>query len=134
MRDFDFADKAVYIPRVGQYPRDKGRASSESQTSEELGSSAGIIDITCMIMALNLKLDVVNAKKFFLDTSLLCILGLVILIFNEWVTPTQRGYSANDESLAHPYHESTVPSWMAFVVGFTVPTVIILWHECLDLT
>jgi len=50
--------------------------------------------------------------------------------------PYQRGFFCNDESLNHPYKESTVTSPMLYVVGFFLPVSAMLvgeyyaWKQC----
>ena len=39
---------------------------------------------------------------------------------------TKTGFHCGDESLAYPYHHSTIPSWLNGAVGVLVPAIIIV--------
>ncbi|XP_065167826.1 putative phosphatidate phosphatase isoform X2 [Atheta coriaria] len=44
--------------------------------------------------------------------------GLVVLSFFLWGKAFHRGFYCDDESLRHPYHDSTVPSYYLYIFGF----------------
>lgn len=48
---------------------------------------------------------------------LLFTVGFPILFLFLWAHPYERGFFCNDESLLHPFHESTVPSIYLYFVG-----------------
>ena len=54
--------------------------------------------------------------------------ALPLLLYKLVGEPTKRGFFVNDESLAYPYHESTVPSWLLYLVGFGTPISLIIIH------
>jgi phosphatidate phosphatase len=37
------------------------------------------------------------------------------------VTPFQRGFYCNDDSIKYPYRSNTVPVWIVCVVGILIP-------------
>lgn len=47
--------------------------------------------------------------------------GLPILAFFLWGDPYKRGFFCDDESLKHPYHDSTVRNWMLYLTGLILP-------------
>lgn len=47
--------------------------------------------------------------------------GLPILAFFLFGDPYKRGFFCDDESLKHPFHDSTVKSWMLYLGGFILP-------------
>uniref|UniRef100_A0A1B0DB46 Phosphatidic acid phosphatase type 2/haloperoxidase domain-containing protein n=1 Tax=Phlebotomus papatasi TaxID=29031 RepID=A0A1B0DB46_PHLPP len=59
--------------------------------------------------------------KIGLDFLLLFCVGFPILIFFLWGEPYQRGFFCDDESLRHPFHESTVRNWMLYIIGLILP-------------
>uniref|UniRef100_A0A1B0AHS4 Phosphatidic acid phosphatase type 2/haloperoxidase domain-containing protein n=1 Tax=Glossina pallidipes TaxID=7398 RepID=A0A1B0AHS4_GLOPL len=63
--------------------------------------------------------------RLLLDFLILGCVGLPIMGFNLWGDSYKRGFFCNDDSLMHPYHESTVPSWMLYFMCFVVPITII---------
>ena len=68
-------------------------------------------------------------KKTLLNIFLLAILGLPILLYEVIGTPTERGFFADDDSIAYPYKESTVSDWLLYTVGFGAPIALIfLYH------
>ncbi|TSM12530.1 Phospholipid phosphatase 1 [Bagarius yarrelli] len=57
-----------------------------------------------------------------LDVVCLILAGLPLAAFNLGkVKPYQRGFFCNDESIAYPFHSSTVTSTVLYTVGFTLP-------------
>ncbi|CAH2089791.1 unnamed protein product [Euphydryas editha] len=53
-------------------------------------------------------------------------IGFLILVFYLWGTPYERGFFCDDESLKHPYKESTVTNLMLYIVGIGLPVLSIL--------
>lgn len=51
----------------------------------------------------------------------LIAVGFPILFFFLWGDPYKRGFFCNDESLRHPFHDSTVRNWMLYIVGLILP-------------
>lgn len=45
----------------------------------------------------------------------------MILAFYLWGDPYKRGFFCDDESLKHPYKDSTVTNVMLYIVGLGVP-------------
>lgn len=48
--------------------------------------------------------------------------GLPILGLFLWGSPYKRGFFCDDESLKHPFHDSTVRSWMLYIIGLVLPS------------
>ncbi|KAH1007027.1 hypothetical protein HUJ04_004309 [Dendroctonus ponderosae] len=61
---------------------------------------------------------VVPLKKVVLDVLLLQLVGWPILFLFLWGNPFHRGFFCDDDSIRHPFHESTVPSWTLYITGF----------------
>ncbi|KNC21034.1 putative phosphatidate phosphatase [Lucilia cuprina] len=59
--------------------------------------------------------------RLLVDLMILACVGLPILSFNLWGESYKRGFFCNDDSLMHPYHESTVASWMLYLMCFLIP-------------
>lgn len=57
---------------------------------------------------------------------LVTVTALPILILKLTGVPTKRGFFVDDESLAHPYFSSTIPSWLLYLVGLGMPIIIII--------
>lgn len=66
-----------------------------------------------------------------IDFVILCCVGFPILIFFLAGQPYERGFFCDDESLMHPFHESTVTNWMLYIIGIAVPIVVIIGTELL---
>lgn len=47
--------------------------------------------------------------------------GMTVLMFHLFGKPYKRGFFCNDESLYHPFHDSTVTSAMLYVIGLLLP-------------
>ncbi|XP_036330256.1 putative phosphatidate phosphatase isoform X2 [Rhagoletis pomonella] len=56
-----------------------------------------------------------------LDVFILLCVGFPILLFYLWGSAYQRGFFCDDESLKHPFKESTVKNWMLYFVGLVLP-------------
>ncbi|XP_055609325.1 putative phosphatidate phosphatase [Uranotaenia lowii] len=63
------------------------------------------------------------------DFIILCCVGFPILIFYLAGQPYERGFFCDDESLMHPFHESTVTNWMLYIIGIALPILVILGTE-----
>lgn len=63
------------------------------------------------------------------DIAIVCIIGIISGLLRHMVTPFHRGFFQNDESLMHPYRDSTITSAVMYSVGFTVPSLAILLLE-----
>ncbi|XP_075169409.1 wunen-2 [Haematobia irritans] len=59
--------------------------------------------------------------RILVDFVLLACVGLPVLSFTLWGEAYKRGFFCNDDSLMHPYHESTVPSWMLYMMCLVIP-------------
>lgn len=64
-----------------------------------------------------------------IDFVILCCVGFPILIFFLVGQPYERGFFCDDESLMHPFHDSTVTNWMLYIIGIAVPILVILGTE-----
>ncbi|XP_058791354.1 putative phosphatidate phosphatase [Phymastichus coffea] len=60
-------------------------------------------------------------RKVIIDFVCLFTVGITILMFFLFGKPYQRGFFCNDESLMHPFKESTVTSPMLYVIGLFLP-------------
>lgn len=64
-----------------------------------------------------------------LEICILLALGLPILLLFVTVEPFHRGFYCDDESLRHPYKDSTVPSIYLYIVGFGLNLIAIVVLE-----
>ncbi|XP_033153279.1 putative phosphatidate phosphatase isoform X2 [Drosophila mauritiana] len=64
-----------------------------------------------------------------LDVLILLCAGFPILLFFLLGEPYKRGFFCDDESLKHPFHESTVRNWMLYFIGAVIPVGVILIVE-----
>ena len=60
--------------------------------------------------------------------SVLGIMGIIILIFDNLATPQRRGFFEKDQNLLYPYHGSTVKAFVLHIVGILIPLCLILLH------
>ena len=57
--------------------------------------------------------------------------GSVVSVFLPWIVlhsgvePYHRGFFCDDESLRHPYNDSTVPSWIVTFLGIGLNVVVV---------
>ncbi|XP_055854150.1 putative phosphatidate phosphatase isoform X2 [Episyrphus balteatus] len=63
------------------------------------------------------------------DVLILMCVGFPILLFFLLGDPYKRGFFCDDESLMHPFHESTVKSWMLYIIGLVIPVGIVIGVE-----
>ncbi|XP_044317395.1 putative phosphatidate phosphatase isoform X2 [Drosophila rhopaloa] len=64
-----------------------------------------------------------------LDILILLCAGFPILLFFLLGEPYKRGFFCDDESLKHPFHDSTVRNWMLYFIGAVIPVGVILIVE-----
>lgn len=67
--------------------------------------------------------------KIIIDIILLCFVGFPILFYFLWGSPYERGFFCDDESLKHPFKESTVKSYMLYFYGIVLPVLAIILTE-----
>ncbi|XP_053995310.1 putative phosphatidate phosphatase isoform X2 [Hylaeus anthracinus] len=60
-------------------------------------------------------------RKIIIDFLCLFVVGMGVLMFFLYGKPYKRGFFCNDESLYHPFHESTVTNTILYIVGFFLP-------------
>lgn len=63
------------------------------------------------------------------DVLLLACVGFPILFFFLWGDPYKRGFFCDDESLMHPFLESTVRNYWLYIIGLIVPICCIIGIE-----
>ncbi|KAH8407494.1 hypothetical protein KR222_003262, partial [Zaprionus bogoriensis] len=68
-------------------------------------------------------------RRIMLDLSLLSCVGITMLGFSLWGEPVKRGFFCSDLSLRHPYKDSTIRSWMLYLLCAAVPISLILLVE-----
>jgi phosphatidate phosphatase len=61
-----------------------------------------------------------------LNFLLLILLALPIKLLDIFGSPTERGFFIDDDSLSYPYKMDTVPDWLLYTMGFSIPIVLIL--------
>lgn len=71
------------------------------------------------------KFDIYNLiltiRSFFPLVIKFFTVGLPILGLFLWGSPYKRGFFCDDESLKHPFLDSTVRSWMLYIIGLVLP-------------
>lgn len=67
--------------------------------------------------------------KILIDLSALTILGVLFLVFKYLIHPSKTGFYCNDYSVNLPYHSSTVPNYLLFIISYLIPCAIILSSE-----
>lgn len=67
-----------------------------------------------------------------IDFIVLLAVGLPILGLFLWGSPYKRGFFCDDESLKHPFHDSTVRSWMLYIIGLVLPGGLICGTEIIQ--
>lgn len=60
---------------------------------------------------------------------LLLLVGIPILMFFLFGSAYERGFFCDDESLMHPFHESTVTHNIMYIFGFGIPIIAVLVIE-----
>lgn len=70
-------------------------------------------------------------RKIIIDFVCIFIVGMTVLMFHLFGKPYKRGFFCNDESLYHPFHDSTVTSAMLYVIGLLLPIFTMLAGEYL---
>ncbi|XP_017066255.1 putative phosphatidate phosphatase [Drosophila eugracilis] len=67
--------------------------------------------------------------RILMDLCLLSCVGLPMLGFSLWGEAYNRGFFCNDSSLKHPYKESTMPSWVLYLMCGVLPFSVMLVVE-----
>ncbi|XP_025155976.1 putative phosphatidate phosphatase [Harpegnathos saltator] len=70
-------------------------------------------------------------RKVIVDFLCLAVVGITVLMFYLFGKPYKRGFFCNDESLSHPYHDSTITSMMLYIVGIFLPVFTLILGEFL---
>ncbi|KAM8713046.1 hypothetical protein ACLKA7_013373 [Drosophila subpalustris] len=66
-----------------------------------------------------------------IDVLILLCAGFPILLFYLLGVPYKRGFFCDDESLKHPFKDSTVRNWMLYFIGLVIPIGVMLIVELL---
>lgn len=72
-------------------------------------------------------------RKIILDFLILFCVGFLILVFFLWGKPYERGFFCDDESLKHPYKDSTVTNLMLYIIGLGLPVLTMCLTEWIRL-
>ncbi|XP_059156019.1 putative phosphatidate phosphatase isoform X3 [Physella acuta] len=56
-------------------------------------------------------------------------MAVISVCMRNFLSPHKQGFFKDDESLMHPYHSSTIPSYVLYIVGFLVPPAVMLLVE-----
>ncbi|XP_017003394.2 putative phosphatidate phosphatase [Drosophila takahashii] len=67
--------------------------------------------------------------RILMDLCLLSCVGLPMLGFSLWGEAFKRGFFCNDSSLRHPYKESTMPSWVLYLMCGALPLSVMIVVE-----
>uniref|UniRef100_A0A182RUT8 Phosphatidic acid phosphatase type 2/haloperoxidase domain-containing protein n=1 Tax=Anopheles funestus TaxID=62324 RepID=A0A182RUT8_ANOFN len=129
-------DPAVIVHTAGG--SSDNTCSSDSNCSNcttELSSEQQPIVVTSRGGTANARSTITmdDTKKVLLkvgfDFLILCCVGFPILIFFLVGDPFKRGFFCDDESLMHPFHDSTVTNWMLYIIGILLPVIVIIITE-----
>lgn len=71
--------------------------------------------------------------KVLVDCITLLFIGVPILAFFIWGKPYERGFFCDDESLMHPFHESTVKSHYLYAFALVLQIILIFVAEFLQI-
>lgn len=108
-----------------------GSNSTDSNTSNSSGASNPSSEVPIIRNSQSENMD--DTKRILIrvgiDFVILCCVGFPILIFFLAGQPYERGFFCDDESLMHPFHDSTVTNWMLYIIGIAVPILVILGTE-----
>lgn len=108
-------------------------AGSNSTGSSSSNSGASNPSSEVPIIGSGQSEDMDDTKRILIrvgiDFVILCFVGFPILIFFLIGQPYERGFFCDDESLMHPFHDSTVTNWMLYIIGIAVPIIVILGTE-----
>ena len=63
------------------------------------------------------------------DFICIAIVAIPCLLLNLVGEPYMRGFFCNDESIRHPYQDSSVPTWALILVSYSLPAIIIALVE-----
>lgn len=63
--------------------------------------------------------------EYYIDSFLPVTVGLTMLAFSLWCEPIRRGFFCGDLSLMHPYKESTIRSWMLYLMCAALPVSVV---------
>lgn len=113
------SDSPETTPLNQSLPRDYRTELSTRDLNSSSSSNMDTIDANTKNILIKVAYDVV----------LLCCVGFPILIFFIFGKPYERGFFCDDESLMHPFHESTVTHEVLYSVGFGLPIITIIITE-----
>lgn len=68
-------------------------------------------------------------KRVFTDVLILLLFAFPLFYFKKFGKPYKRGFFCNDQSLMHPFKESTVKNWMLYFIGLILPLLVIITGE-----
>ncbi|KAB0805284.1 hypothetical protein PPYR_02254 [Photinus pyralis] len=71
----------------------------------------------------------ISIRKIIFDVLLLLCVGFPILFLYLWGDPYRRGFFCDDESIRHPFHKSSVPSYFLYIFGLGMTTVVMMVTE-----
>lgn len=97
-----------------------------------LDQSAGQASASELVNSTKMESNRRTMTRVICDVIILLCVGLPILFFFLWGDAYKRGFFCGDESLNHPFHDSTVKSWMLYLVGLGLPICVILATEFLQ--
>ncbi|CAG9135936.1 unnamed protein product, partial [Plutella xylostella] len=72
-------------------------------------------------------------RKLILDGAIMFCISFLVLAYYLWGTPYERGFFCDDESLKHPFKDSTVTNIMLYIVGLGLPIVSMVLTEWIRL-
>ncbi|XP_058976475.1 putative phosphatidate phosphatase isoform X1 [Musca domestica] len=81
------------------------------------------------------KMDTTNKRilcRIGLDVLILICVLFPILCFFLWGESYKRGFFCDDESLMHPFKESTINNFLLYLIGLVLPVVVIIIVEIIQ--
>ncbi|XP_055921774.1 putative phosphatidate phosphatase isoform X2 [Eupeodes corollae] len=106
-------------------------SSSRHNNNNNIEIDSGIhrIDNNCDHNSITMETNKRILCRIGTDLLILMCVGFPILLFFLLGDPYKRGFFCDDESLMHPFHESTVKSWMLYIIGLVIPVGIVIGVE-----
>lgn len=68
-------------------------------------------------------------KRVIIDVLILLVFAIPLVYFKKFGKPYKRGFFCNDQSLMHPFKESTIKNWMLYFIGLVIPLCVIIIVE-----
>ncbi|XP_075166536.1 wunen isoform X2 [Haematobia irritans] len=109
-------------------PHNRSNRSSPIETNDSSRANHSPVDHL-------IKMDTTNKRilcRIGLDVLILICVLFPVLCFFLWGEPYKRGFFCDDESLMHPFKESTINNFWLYMIGLVLPVCVILIVEIIQ--